>query len=63
MLDYGLSISDGVFIPCLLAGAAGERLVAIGALHISPQSLWIIPGKFALIGAAAMLGGVVRMTN
>lgn len=59
---YGLSISGGVFIPCLLAGAAGGRLVAIGALHIWPESAWIIPGKLALIGAAAMLGGVVRMT-
>lgn len=33
---YGINIFSGVFIPCLLAGAAGERLVAIGALHIPP---------------------------
>ena len=59
---YGLSISGGVFIPCLLIGAAGGRLVAVGALNILTGSTWISPGKFALIGAAAMLGGVTRMT-
>ena len=61
---YGLSISGGVFIPCLLIGAAGGRLVAIGALRVfaGVGISWVVPGKFALAGAAAMLGGVVRMT-
>lgn len=59
---YGLSLSGGLFIPSLLAGAAGGRLIAVGALHMWPGKDWISPGKFALIGAAAMLGGVVRMT-
>jgi chloride channel 7 len=59
---YGLSVSGGIFIPCLLIGAAGGRLIAIGALRIWQGSTWISPGKFALVGAAAMLGGVVRMT-
>ncbi len=27
-----------------------------------PNSSWVDPGKYALIGAAAQLGGVVRMT-
>lgn len=61
---YGLSISGGLFIPALLCGAAGGRLIAIGAFHLWPDDdkTWICPGKFALIGAAAMLGGIVRMT-
>lgn len=59
---YGLSLSGGLFIPSLLAGAAGGRLIAVGGLHLWPGRDWIVPGKFALIGAAAMLGGIVRMT-
>lgn len=61
---YGLSISGGLFIPALLCGAAGGRIIAIGAYSIWPDDdqSWICPGKFALIGAAAMLGGIVRMT-
>lgn len=59
---YGLSISSGLFIPSLLVGAAWGRLIAVGFANVWPDSDWIVPGKFALIGAAAMLGGVVRMT-
>lgn len=58
---YGLSISGGVFIPCLLLGASGGRLMSIAARALLPNA-HISPGKFALIGAASMLGGVVRMT-
>lgn len=58
---YGLSISGGVFIPCLLLGASGGRLMSIAARILLPNAR-ISPGKFALIGAASMLGGVVRMT-
>ncbi len=59
---YGLSVSSGLFIPALLVGAAWGRLVGIGCLHIFPNQDWVCPGKFALIGAAANLGGIVRMT-
>ncbi|KAI1295357.1 H(+)/Cl(-) exchange transporter 7 [Halotydeus destructor] len=59
---YGLSISGGLFIPSLLVGAAGGRLFALGAIHLWPDQDWIVPGKFALVGAASMLGGIVRMT-
>lgn len=63
---YGLSVSGGVFIPSLLLGAAGGRLLSIGLRRMLTvmgiTSAWIFPGKFALIGAASMLGGVVRMT-
>ncbi|XP_078001800.1 H(+)/Cl(-) exchange transporter 6 isoform X3 [Phascolarctos cinereus] len=58
---YGMSVPSGLFVPSLLCGAAFGRLVAnvlksyIGLGHI-------YSGTFALIGAAAFLGGVVRMT-
>lgn len=59
---YGLSVSSGVFIPTLLVGAVWGRLLGIGVRAIFPTATWVNPGKFALLGAAATLGGVVRMT-
>ncbi|XP_068193122.1 H(+)/Cl(-) exchange transporter 7-like isoform X1 [Antennarius striatus] len=60
---YGLSVSAGVFIPSLLIGAAWGRLFGILLASITPtDSIWADPGKYALIGAAAQLGGIVRMT-
>ncbi|CEF62539.1 CBS domain and Chloride channel, voltage gated family and Chloride channel, core domain-containing protein [Strongyloides ratti] len=59
---YGLSVPSGIFIPCLLTGAAWGRLFGIGVEMLFPNLTGIDPGKYALAGAAAMLGGVVRMT-
>lgn len=60
---YGLAVSAGVFIPSLLIGAAWGRLCGILLASISSTgSIWADPGKYALIGAAAQLGGIVRMT-
>ncbi|KAG8235524.1 hypothetical protein J437_LFUL013486 [Ladona fulva] len=66
---YGLSVSSGLFIPTLLTGAAWGRLIGMGLEFVWPnmaRSLvlfgWANPGKYALVGAAAQLGGVVRMT-
>uniref|UniRef100_A0A1B6HWZ7 Chloride channel protein n=1 Tax=Homalodisca liturata TaxID=320908 RepID=A0A1B6HWZ7_9HEMI len=60
---YGLSVSAGLFIPCLLTGAAWGRLVGLSIKTFFPDALWCVdPGKYALVGAAAQLGGVVRMT-
>uniref|UniRef100_A0A8C6TS09 Chloride channel protein n=1 Tax=Neogobius melanostomus TaxID=47308 RepID=A0A8C6TS09_9GOBI len=61
---YGLAVSAGVFIPSLLIGAAWGDCAAY-CWHLSPppaRLLWADPGKYALIGAAAQLGGIVRMT-
>uniref|UniRef100_H3CC90 Chloride channel protein n=1 Tax=Tetraodon nigroviridis TaxID=99883 RepID=H3CC90_TETNG len=57
---YGLSVPSGLFVPSLLCGAAFGRLVA-NILRVR-LGLDIYSGTFALIGAAAFLGGVVRMT-
>lgn len=59
---YGLSVSSGLFIPSLLTGAAWGRLIGSGLGSLFPDPGWIDPGKYALVGAAAQLGGVVRMT-
>lgn len=62
---YGLAVSAGVFIPSLLIGAAWGRLFGISLPSIFPstsQTVWADPGKYALMGAAAQLGGIVRMT-
>ncbi|XP_053480506.1 H(+)/Cl(-) exchange transporter 6 isoform X1 [Ictalurus furcatus] len=57
---YGVSVPSGLFVPTLLCGASLGRLVA-NILKIN-LGMHIYSGTFALIGAAAFLGGVVRMT-
>ncbi|XP_037948241.1 H(+)/Cl(-) exchange transporter 7 [Teleopsis dalmanni] len=59
---FGLNVSLGVFIPTALVGAAWGRLVAAIFYYLFPQAHFLNPGKYALIGAAANLGGVLRMT-
>uniref|UniRef100_A0A915PKT8 Chloride channel protein n=1 Tax=Setaria digitata TaxID=48799 RepID=A0A915PKT8_9BILA len=59
---YGLSVPSGIFIPTLLTGAAWGRLVGVMVEYMFPDVTGIHPGKYALAGAAAQLGGVVRMT-
>ncbi|XP_018398180.1 PREDICTED: H(+)/Cl(-) exchange transporter 7 isoform X2 [Cyphomyrmex costatus] len=59
---FGLSMSSGLFIPSLLIGSAWGRLIGSGLAKLCPQCEVLDPGKYALLGAAAQLGGVVRMT-
>uniref|UniRef100_A0A914Y1Q4 Chloride channel protein n=1 Tax=Panagrolaimus superbus TaxID=310955 RepID=A0A914Y1Q4_9BILA len=59
---FGLNVPSGVFIPTLLTGAAWGRLFGIGVEYLFPDVTGIDTGKYALAGAAAQLGGVVRMT-
>ncbi|XP_076458922.1 LOW QUALITY PROTEIN: H(+)/Cl(-) exchange transporter 7-like [Babylonia areolata] len=58
---YGLSVPSGLFIPSLLIGAGWGRLAGQSLQWLLP-GFQISPGKYALIGAAAQLGGIVRMT-
>jgi chloride channel 7 len=69
VVTYGLSISSGLFIPSLLIGATYGRLIAIllfdllkGHAYTQDVELDSFVTKFALIGAASVLGGTVRMT-
>ncbi|CAL7951003.1 unnamed protein product [Xylocopa violacea] len=59
---FGLSMSSGLFIPSLLIGSAWGRLIGSGLAKLFPNCVFLNPGKYALLGAAAQLGGVVRMT-
>ncbi|VDM74575.1 unnamed protein product [Strongylus vulgaris] len=59
---FGLSVPAGVFIPAILTGAAWGRLFGLGVGRAFPNITGIDPGKYALAGAAAQLGGLVRMT-
>ncbi|XP_033630526.1 H(+)/Cl(-) exchange transporter 7-like [Asterias rubens] len=59
---YGLSVPSGLFLPSLLAGAAWGRLIGTGMHDAFPQATLSTPGIYAFFGAAAQLGGIVRMT-
>ncbi|XP_022286279.2 H(+)/Cl(-) exchange transporter 6-like isoform X2 [Crassostrea virginica] len=58
---YGVHVPSGLFVPSLLCGAAYGRFVATVLVQIGYAN-HENSGTFALIGAAAFLGGVVRMT-
>jgi chloride channel 7 len=62
---YGLMVSSGLFVPSLLVGASWGRVFGriINDYFPIPYGYkYSSPGRYALIGASAMLGGVVRMT-
>lgn len=58
----GLTISLGMFIPSVLIGASSGRLVALIVLYMWPNATFMVPAKYALIGAASFMGGLLRMT-
>eukprot|EP00758_Cryptobia_borreli_P003024 Tbor_TRINITY_DN3464_c0_g1::TRINITY_DN3464_c0_g1_i1::g.3780::m.3780/K05016/CLCN7; chloride channel 7 len=61
ILVYGIHVPSGLFLPCLLLGAVLGRLYA---LTINTIFGWNVlePVHYAVFGATAMLGGVVRAT-
>lgn len=54
-ITFGLKVPSGIIIPALVGGALFGRLVGQWVTTISP-------GIFAMVGAAAFLAGVTRMT-
>ncbi|XP_062507663.1 H(+)/Cl(-) exchange transporter 7-like isoform X1 [Corticium candelabrum] len=62
-LTYGLGVPSGLFVPCILTGATFGRFVGV-VVHLAfgNGAEWSDSGKYALIGAAAFLGGALRMT-
>mmetsp|Transcript_30079 Transcript_30079/g.47825 ORF Transcript_30079/g.47825 Transcript_30079/m.47825 type:complete len:1026 (-) Transcript_30079:3751-6828(-) len=67
-VTYGTSIPSGLFVPAITIGAAAGRLIGqfifeVDNGHIMTNVFGTIdPGTYALIGSAAMLGGITRMT-
>mmetsp|Transcript_47555 Transcript_47555/g.157617 ORF Transcript_47555/g.157617 Transcript_47555/m.157617 type:complete len:770 (-) Transcript_47555:29-2338(-) len=62
VLTYGLPVPSGLFVPAIMAGGATGRLFGELLSIYAPGYSTSPPGNFALIGAAAVLGGVCRMT-
>lgn len=62
-VTYGLRVPSGLFIPSLLIGAAWGRLIGVFIHNMWPSDVWTHDlAKYSLMGAAAQLGGTVRMT-
>uniref|UniRef100_A0A674MI34 Chloride channel protein n=1 Tax=Takifugu rubripes TaxID=31033 RepID=A0A674MI34_TAKRU len=71
-----LSVPSGLFIPSMAVGAIAGRLLGVGMEQLAyynhdglifkgwctPEADCITPGLYAMVGAAACLGGVTRMT-
>ncbi|XP_031357157.1 H(+)/Cl(-) exchange transporter 5 isoform X2 [Photinus pyralis] len=76
IFTFGMKVPCGLFIPSLCLGAIVGRLVGIFVEQVAYtyQKNWIFsgecstgddcitPGLYAMVGAAAVLGGVTRMT-
>ncbi|XP_076843491.1 H(+)/Cl(-) exchange transporter 5 [Brachyhypopomus gauderio] len=76
VVTFGMKVPSGLFIPSMAVGAVAGRLVGIGMEQLAfyhhdwavfrgwctPESNCITPGLYAMLGAAACLGGVTRMT-
>lgn len=58
---YGIGIPSGLFVPSLLSGAAFGRLFGNLLHKLHPAGL-AYSNTYALVGAAAVLGGMARMT-
>jgi len=60
---YGIAVPSGLFVPSLLSGAAFGRLFGHLLHKLDHASgTFADSGTYALIGAAAVLGGMARMT-
>uniref|UniRef100_UPI00358DDC14 H(+)/Cl(-) exchange transporter 4-like isoform X2 n=1 Tax=Myxine glutinosa TaxID=7769 RepID=UPI00358DDC14 len=76
IITFGIKVPTGLFMPSMAVGAVAGRLLGIWVEQLSvshprmlPFSAWcapgadcIAPGLYAIVGAAACLGGVTRMT-
>ena len=60
-VTYGIAVPSGLFVPSLLSGAAFGRLFGNLIYKINPTK-FAFSNIYSLIGAAAVLGGMARMT-
>ncbi|CAJ0915523.1 637_t:CDS:10 [Entrophospora sp. SA101] len=63
IITFGIRTPAGIFIPALLIGACFGRMLGLVVqwLTLAPNDC-VIPGVYAMVGAAASLAGVTRMT-
>ena len=67
IITFGSGIPAGLFVPSLYCGACTGRIVGIILKKVNDDYYYfcktgIEPGVYAMIGAAATLGGVCRVT-
>uniref|UniRef100_A0A671KVC2 Chloride channel protein n=1 Tax=Sinocyclocheilus anshuiensis TaxID=1608454 RepID=A0A671KVC2_9TELE len=76
VVTFGMKVPSGLFIPSMAVGAIAGRLLGVCMEQLairhhegdifrgwcSPGADCITPGLYAMVGAAACLGGVTRMT-
>ncbi|XP_067848386.1 H(+)/Cl(-) exchange transporter 4 isoform X2 [Heptranchias perlo] len=76
IFTFGMKMPSGLFIPSMAVGAIAGRMVGIGVEQMAyhhhdwfifrswcrPGADCVTPGLYAMVGAAACLGGVTRMT-
>jgi len=60
-ITYGIAVPSGLFVPSLLSGAALGRLIGNLVYKLNPTA-YAFSNTYSLIGAAAVLGGMARMT-
>eukprot|EP01060_Flectonema_neradi_P021682 TRINITY_DN2951_c0_g1_i1.p1 TRINITY_DN2951_c0_g1~~TRINITY_DN2951_c0_g1_i1.p1 ORF type:complete len:830 (+),score=110.67 TRINITY_DN2951_c0_g1_i1:34-2523(+) len=60
ILTYGIAVPSGLFLPCLALGSSIGRIYGQSIRDITGFDLSL--GTYACFGAAAVLGGVIRMT-
>ena len=58
---YGAYVPGGLFVPSIVAGGLFGRIIGIATKVVFPDSIFINPGVYSLLGAAAMLGGFTRL--
>ncbi|KAI0759889.1 Cl-channel protein [Trametes elegans] len=75
IISYGCKVPAGIFVPSMAIGATFGRMVGIMVKAINrayptsgifsvcpPDAPCITPGTYALLGAAAALSGIMRLT-
>ncbi|ORY94289.1 chloride channel [Lobosporangium transversale] len=75
ILTFGLAIPAGIFMPSMVIGALFGRALGmmVQAWQVNHPGFWLFssclpdvpcvtPGSYAMVGAAAFMGGVTRMT-
>ena len=61
VLTFGTRVPGGLFLPNMLVGALIGRIIGEVVKSMLP-TYYIIPGVYAMVGAAALLSGTHRMT-